>query len=140
MKTNYIVGAALVAMLNCAVANADLLGGNGSLGGGLGGNLHGARDIGLSGHGNGAFGAEVDTRSLRRTTSDVADRTKQRTRDTVSTTHERAKSTAAATKSVAADKVNGAKSLNPQTSANGNASASKEQGVAVDGAADSALK
>jgi hypothetical protein len=140
MKTNYIVGAALVAMLNCAIANADLLGGSGSLGGALGGNLNGARDVGLSGHGNGAFGADLDSRSLRRATSETTDRTKQRTRDTVSATHERAKSTAAATKSVAADKVNDAKSLEPKGAASGNASASKEKGVALDGAADAALK
>lgn len=106
MKTNYLVGAALVAMLNCAIANADLLGASTGLGGSLGGNLSGTRDIGLTGSGNGSFGADFDSRPLRRTTSEAADR---------------AKSTAAATKSAAAEKVQDVKSSKVDASADSSA-------------------
>jgi hypothetical protein len=93
MNTKYLLGAAIVAVLNCATLNAQVLGGNavGGLGGSLGGNLGGMRDIGVMGQGNGhgAFGADLDTGSLRRTTGDLTHRATDRTRDTLETTRGR---------------------------------------------------
>lgn len=128
MKTNYIVGAALVAMLNCTIANADLLGpATSGLNGSLGGNLSSTRDIGVTGHGNGSLGADLDTRPLQRTTRDVSKRTKQRTHDAVSATRERTKSTVANTNSATAEKVREVQSSKVSASAEGNASVGVER-------------
>src|SRR5262245_23170663 len=98
MNTKYLLGAAIIAVLNCTTLNAQVLGGNavGGLGGSLGGNLGGTRDIGVMGQGNGhgAFGTDLDTGSLRRTTGDLTHRAKDRTRDTLATTRDHTRSTA----------------------------------------------
>lgn len=96
MKTKLLVGAVIFAA-NCAIANAQVLGGNavGGVGGSLGGGFGGMREIGVAGHGtaNGALGADVGTDSLRRSTTDLADRTSNRARSTARGTRERARST-----------------------------------------------
>src|SRR5688500_9954365 len=95
MKTKLFL-AAIVFAANCTIANAQVLGGNavGGIGGSLGGGVGGMRDIGATGHGaaNGAFGADVDAGSLRRTTGAVAGRASSRTRATLDTTRQRTRS------------------------------------------------
>ena len=80
MKTRKtFIAAAIVAVMACSAANAQVLGGNvgGAVNGALGGGL---RDTSVFGNGNaaGSFGGELDTGStLRRTrgmTDDVTDR------------------------------------------------------------------
>ena len=97
MNTKFLLGAAIVAVLNCATLNAQVLGGNavGSVGGALGGHVGGMRDIGVvgQGSGHGAFGADLDTGSLRRTSGDLTHRAKDRTRDTLTSTRDRTRST-----------------------------------------------
>lgn len=94
MKTKLFL-AAVVFVANCSIANAQVLGGNavGGLGGSLG--TGGMRDIGAVGHGtaSGAFGADLDTRSLRRQTNEEANRASARTRSTLATTRDRARAT-----------------------------------------------
>lgn len=87
MKTYFYVGAAVAAVLGCSAVNAQVLGGN--VAGGLGGAMQGGlRDTSIitQGHGNGAFGADLDTGSrigtLRDTTSGVTGRVRNRARDT----------------------------------------------------------
>ena len=96
MKTKLFL-AAMVFAANCTIANAQVLGGSavGGVGGSLGGGLGGSRDIGAMGHGaaNGAFGADVGTGSLRRTTGEVAGRASNRTRSTLDSTRARTRST-----------------------------------------------
>ena len=94
MKTKLFL-AAMVFAANCTIANAQVLGGNavGGLGGSLG--VGGARDIGAVGHGtaNGAFGADLDTGSLRRQSGEMADRTSTRARSTLNATRDHARTT-----------------------------------------------
>ena len=75
MKTNYFIGAALVAALHCATINAQVIGGNavGGLGGSLGGNMsRGGIDVIGQGSGRGSLGTDLDSGSLRRTSGDLA--------------------------------------------------------------------
>ena len=96
MKTKLLVSAVLLAA-NCAIANAQVLGGNaiGGVGGSLAGSLGGMREIGAAGHGSaqGALGADVGTDSLRRSTNDLAGRAAHRARATAQAKRERARST-----------------------------------------------
>ena len=101
MKTRKtFIAAAIVAVMACSAANAQVLGGNvgGAVNGALGGGL---RDTSVFGNGNaaGSFGGELDTGStLRRTrgmTDDVTDRAsrvggkvRNRTESTVATAHD----------------------------------------------------
>lgn len=95
MKTRTLmIGVAMVAALNCAAVNAQVLGG-GNLGGGLGGTLSGGlRDMNVmtQGGANGSFGSDLDTTPLRRGVRDTAERTTGRVRDTAGTVRDRAKS------------------------------------------------
>ena len=100
MKTKLFL-AAMILAASGTIANAQVLGGDisggvgGALGGSLGGGLGRTGNIGAAGHGaaNGAFGADLDARSLRRTTSDTADRTKRHARSAANATSERTRST-----------------------------------------------
>jgi hypothetical protein len=104
MKTYFYVGAAVAAVLSCSAVNAQVLGGN--VAGGLGGAMQGGlRDTSVmtQGHGNGAFGADLDTGSrigtLRDTSSDVTGRVRNRTRDTAGDVRGRTESTIGKAKS-----------------------------------------
>lgn len=92
MKTRSMIGVAMVAVLSCAAANAQVLGGGG-IGGGLGGTLSGGmRDMQMTTQGalNGSFGADLDTSTLGRTTRDTAGRVTDRARNTTSAVRDRA--------------------------------------------------
>ena len=166
MKTRKtVIAAAIVAVLSCSAAHAQVLGGgvggavNGALGGGL-------RDTSVMGNGNanGSFGGELDTGSMIQRTRGAADQTtrrarnvganvRNRTESAVATAHDTsanaatsASAAANATKSTAVQQEPKKLDLAPKldnvagdasTSASGNASASRRN-VAADVAADSA--
>jgi hypothetical protein len=97
MKTKFMLSAAIVAALNCATLNAQVIGGGavGGLGGSVGGRLGGMRDIAVAGQGagHGSLVADHDARSLRHATGDLTGRATRRARDTVKLTRDRAGST-----------------------------------------------
>jgi hypothetical protein len=105
MKAKYIVGAAIVAVLNCTTVQAQVLGGGttGGLSGSLGGGLGGSRnlDVMSQGRGHGAFDADLDAGSLRRSSRDVADRTSTRARGSIHDARDRKRSAASAARSTA---------------------------------------
>ena len=97
MKTRKtFIAAAIVAVLSCSAAHAQVLGGavggaaNGALGGGLG-------NSSVFGGGNaaGSFGGELDTGSMIHRTRGVADQTSQRARDVGTNVRNRTESTVA---------------------------------------------
>jgi hypothetical protein len=96
--------AAIVAVLSCSAAHAQVLGGglggavNGAIGGGLG-------DTSVFGNGNasGAFGGELDAGSTLRRTRDVADQSTRRARDVGTKVRNRAESSVAATHDTSAN-------------------------------------
>jgi hypothetical protein len=97
MKTRKTFSAAaIVAVLSCSAAHAQVLGGavggaaNGALGGGL-------RDTSVFSNGNaaGSFGGELDTGSMIQRTRGAADRTTQRARNVGANARNRAASTVA---------------------------------------------
>jgi hypothetical protein len=101
MKTRIsFIASVIVAALNCTLADAQVLGGN--VGGAIGGTLSGGmRDTSVltRGHAQGAFGSEVDTRSLMRTTRGTAGAVRNRAESAVATSRE---TSAKATTSAAA--------------------------------------
>jgi hypothetical protein len=97
MKTRKtFIAAAIVAVLACSAANAQVLGGavggaaNGALGGGLG-------NSSVFGGGNaaGSFGGELDTGSMIHRTRGVADQSTQRARNVGTNVRNRTESTVA---------------------------------------------
>lgn len=97
MKTRKtFIAAAIVAVLSCSAAHAQVLGGavsgaaNGALGGGLG-------NSSVFGGGNaaGSFGGELDTGSMIHRTRGVADQTTQRARNVGTSMRNRTESTVA---------------------------------------------
>jgi hypothetical protein len=120
MKTrNTFIAAAIVAVLACSAANAQVLGGavggaaNGALAGGLG-------NSSVFGGGNaaGSFGGELDTGSMIHRTRGVADRSTQRARNVGTNVRNRTESTVA----IAHDK-----SANVATSAAAASQAAKDE-------------
>jgi hypothetical protein len=97
MKTRKtFIAAAIVAVMACSAANAQVLGGNvgGAVNGALGGGL---RDSSVFGSGNaaGSFGGELDTGSTLRKTRGMTDETTRRARDVGANARNRTKSTVA---------------------------------------------
>jgi len=97
MKTRKtFIAAAIVAVLSCSAAHAQVLGGsvggaaNGALGGGIG-------NSSVFGGGNaaGSFGGELDTGSMIHRTRGVADQTSQRARNVGTNVRNRTESTVA---------------------------------------------
>jgi hypothetical protein len=97
MKTRKtFIAAAIVAVLSCSAAHAQVLGGavggaaNGALGGGLG-------NSSVFGGGNaaGSFGGELDTGSMIHRTRGVADQTSERARNVGTDVRNRTESTVA---------------------------------------------
>ena len=97
MKTRKtFIAAAIVAVLSCSAAHAQVLGGavggavNGALGGGL-------RDTSVFGEGNaaGSFGGELDTGSMINRTRGAADQTTRRARNVGANVRNRTESTVA---------------------------------------------
>lgn len=97
MKTRKtFIAAAIVAVLSCSAAHAQVLGGavggaaNGALGGGLG-------NSSVFGRGNaaGSFGDEIDSGSMIHRTRGVADQTTQRARNVGTNVRNRTESTVA---------------------------------------------
>ena len=83
MKTRMVLSGLALCGLLSGVANAQVLG-SGSLGGGLGGAVSGGmRDMSVltQGNGQGAFGADLETGALRRSTQSTLERTRDRTRE-----------------------------------------------------------
>jgi hypothetical protein len=136
MKTrSMLIGVAMVAMLNGAAVNAQVLGGvGGSLGGGLSGGL---RDMSMTSQGamNGTLGADLDSGTLRRSTRDTTDRVTDRARNTTSTVRDRATSKVDRTR----EKVGETREVATATTSSAAASAvSAVKDVQIDGAADMA--
>jgi hypothetical protein len=105
MKTRKtFIAAAIVAVLSCSAAHAQVLGGavggaaNGALGGGLG-------NSSVFGGGNaaGSFGGEVDTGSMIHRTRSVADQTSQRARNVGANARSRTESTVATARNTSAN-------------------------------------
>lgn len=97
MKTREtFIAAAIVAVMGCSAANAQVLGGNvgGAVNGALGG---GMRDTGVFGNGNaaGSFGGELDTGSTLRKTRGMADDTTRRARNVSANARNRTESAVA---------------------------------------------
>ena len=97
MKTRKtFIAAAIVAVLSCSAAHAQVLGGavggavNGAVGGGL-------RDTSVFGNGNatGSFGGELDTGSMIERTRGAADQTTRRARNVGANVRNRTESTVA---------------------------------------------
>lgn len=97
MKTRIsFIGAAIVAVLNCTSANAQVLGG--SVGGAIGGTLSGGmRDMGVLTRGDaaGSLGGGLEADSLHRTTRGVAGETTHSARNASGAVRNRAESTVA---------------------------------------------
>jgi hypothetical protein len=155
-----LIAAAIVAVMGCSAAHAQVLGGNvgGALNGTLGGGLHDSSVL-TNGSASGAFGGELDTGSTFGRARGVADQTTQharnagakvrnRTESTVTSAGETsanvASSTVAAAQTAKSEQVDSKKDLAPSLddvthdvngSASGNASASRD-GVVAEGAAD----
>ena len=97
MKTRKTFSAAaLVAVMACSAAHAQVLGGNvgGAVNGALGGGL---RDTSVIGNGNaaGSFGGELDTGSVLRKTRGAADNTTRRARNVGANVRNRTESSVA---------------------------------------------
>jgi hypothetical protein len=130
MKTRRTFSAAaILAVLTCSAAHAQVLGGNvgGAVNGALGGGL---RDTSVFSNGNaaGSFGSEFDTGPVLKKTRGIADDTTGRARDAGSKVRNRAESTVATARDTSA---------NTATSAVATARTVKDQQVsaAADGAA-----
>ena len=161
MKTrNTCIAAAILAVMTCSAAHAQVLGGNvgGALNGTLGGGL---RDTSVltDGSATGSFGGELDTASTIDRTRDVADQTTRHARNTSAKVRNRAESTVTSARDTSANVVSStaaaaqtAKSEHVDTkkdlasnldsvagdmngSASGNASASRK-GLVAEAAAD----
>ena len=93
---NTFSAAAIVAVMACSAAHAQVLGGNvgGAVNGALGGGL---RDTSVFGNGNaaGSFGGELDTGSMVRKTRGAADDTTRRARNVGANVRNRTESTVA---------------------------------------------
>jgi hypothetical protein len=93
---NTVSAAAIVAVLACSAADAQVLGGNvgGAVNGALGGGL---RDTSVFGNGNaaGSFGGELDTGSMLRTTRGMSEDATRRARGVGANVRNRAQSTIA---------------------------------------------
>jgi hypothetical protein len=122
MKTRKtFIAAAIVAVLSCSAAQAQVLGGavggavNGTLGGGM-------RDTSVFGNGNaaGSFGGEIDTGSMIQRTRGTADQTTRRARNAGANVRTRAESTVATARDTSA---------NVGTSAAAAAHAAKDENV-----------
>jgi hypothetical protein len=100
MKTRTVIlGIAMVAALNCTIAQAQVLGGGvgGALGSNVGGTMSGGmRDVSVLGSGNagGSLSGDLDTGRLHRTARGAPDRTTDRVRNTTPGVRDRAQSTA----------------------------------------------
>jgi hypothetical protein len=99
MKTrNTCIAAALLAVMACSAAHAQVLGGNvgGALNGTLGGGLHDTSVL-TNGNANGSFGGELDTGSVTSRTMGrargAADQTTRRARNAGANVRNRAEST-----------------------------------------------
>jgi hypothetical protein len=161
MKTrNTFSAVAIVAVMACSAAHAQVLGGNvgGALNGTLGGGLHDTSVL-TNGNANGSFGGEFDTGPTIDRARGAADQTTRRARNAGANVRNRAQSTVAsardtstnaATSTVAAaqaaksEHVDTKKDLAPKLdsvtndvsgSASGDASASRD-GVVAEAAAD----
>jgi hypothetical protein len=152
--------AAIVAVMACSAAHAQVLGGNvgGALNGTLGGGLHDTSVL-TNGSANGSFGGELDTGSTIGRARGVADQTtsrarsasanvRNRTESTVAGARETsanvASSTVAAAETAKSEQVDTKKDLAPSLdsvthdvsgSTSGNASASRD-GVVAEATAD----
>ena len=112
---NTFSAAAIVAVLSCSAAHAQVLGGGGAVGGAVNGTLGGGlRDTSVFSNGNaaGSFGGELDTGSMIQRTRGAADQTtrrarnaggsvRNRTESTVVTAHDTSASVATSTASAA---------------------------------------
>lgn len=152
MKTrNTFSAAAIVAVMTCSAAHAQVLGGNvgGALNGTLGGGL---RDSSVLTHGgaDGSFGGELDTGSMLHKTRGAADETTRRARNVGTNVRNRTESTAASARDKSATAASSAASTahaakdstvskldaaSLSTGADGNASASRK-GLVAEAAAD----
>lgn len=136
MKTRFVlIGVAMAAVLNCAAANAQVIGG---LGGGLGGGLSGGlRDMGMATQGtlNGSLGADLDTSTLRRATRESAERATNRARNTTGSVRERAAATVEQTRGKVGETHQMATAA---TSSTATSVVGAVKDVQVDGAADMA--
>jgi hypothetical protein len=146
--------AAIVAVLACSAAHAQVLGGNvgGALNGTLGGGLHDTSVL-TNGNANGSFGGELDTGPAFDRVHGAADQTTRRARNAGANVRNRTESTVASARDTSANVVtstaaaakkdaDAAPKLDSVTSdvngsASGNAAASRD-GVVADAAADAA--
>ena len=103
MRTTFSA-AAIVAVMACSAAHAQVLGGNvgGAVNGALGGGL---RDTSVFGNGNaaGTFGGELDTGSMLERTRGAADDTTRRARNVGANARNRAESTVATARDTGAN-------------------------------------
>ena len=106
---------AIVAVMACTAAHAQVLGGNvgGAVNGALGGGLRDTSVVG-NGNANGSFGGELDTGPVLKKTRGVADDTTRRARNAGANVRNRTESTVATahdtSSNVAASAVTGARS------------------------------
>lgn len=135
MKTRYfLIGVAMAAALNCAAAQAQVLGGG--LGGGLNGALSGGlRDMSMTSQGslNGSLGADLDTSTLRRTTRDTTEHVTNRARNTTTAVRDRAAAKVDQTREQVGETQQAAVAT---TSAAAATAASAVNDVQIEGAAD----
>ena len=82
-----LLPAAIFAVLGCASAQAQMLGGNAGLGGSLAGGLRNPAAM-TEGAGNGSFGADLDTGSLRHRARETTGNTAHRVRGTADSVHQ----------------------------------------------------
>lgn len=142
MKTRKtFIAAAIVAVMACSAANAQVLGGNvgGAVNGAVGGGL---RDSSVFGSGNaaGSLGGEFDSGSTLRKTRGMTDDTTRRARDVGAKARNRTESTVATAKdtsaNVASSTVAAAHSVKNQADATSLSAAtegSASQSTAIDG-------